>query len=361
MSLYEPDERPSARDPFMPAPAYDGQTCPKCGAWTAYLSRFVPSTGRTVYSWPGGVDGRCLVHRAEHEAQTAAFRELERRRVVQAAAGIPVRYRNLSFRRADRIDKQPALPAERFQWPDRVSAHAANRADLERWQAAVRAKGSTDGVPHTLGVPLDDARVLKEIVKWKPSDGSMWVEGPPGTGKTAAVCARVNDIIAEPLSFRCQCYACKQVDPERGQLTSECRTSHVRSPPVRVVGGVAAMFVTEADLVSAMGAKRMGGIKDDKTHEMDVATRARKVQVLILDELGGQNEIKDWILDVMNGVINDRYNNGLPTLFTSNVPLSDDAVKKKYGERFVSRVRDSINYGQPDHRHYALNVVWRTQ
>lgn len=350
MSLYEPAVEPAWPPPQTYA-TESGLECPKCGAWTEYLSRVVPSTGQVVRSWPGGEDGRCVPCKGKHEAATAAFRESERRRLVQAAAGIPPRYRHLSFRRADRVHVQPDAPSERFTWTDKSKAHDMNKADLEAWQATVRAAGEGH-----LGVPATDRRVLKAVAAWKPTDGSMWVEGTPGTGKTAAVCARVNDIVAVPLSFRCQCVSCRAVNAEEGLLTSECKGSHVRSPPVRVVGGIAAMFTTEADLVAGMQAKRMGGVKDsDGKQEQDIATRARRVGILILDELGGQNEVKDWILDVINSVINERYNSGLPTLYTSNVALTDPLVAKKYGERFVSRVKDSVG-----DRRYVLNVQWRT-
>jgi DNA replication protein DnaC len=155
-----------------------------------------------------------------------------------------------------------------------------------------------------------------------------------------------------PQTFTCVCELCLARDPN-GLPTHKHEGQLNKAPRIRLTGGLAAMFITEADLVAGVRAKRTPGALEVE----DVGAKARRVQILILDELGGTSEVKEWILDLMQSIVSDRYNNGLPTLYTSNVPLVDEVgtLRKKYGDRFLTRIIESVGP-----RRYVLRVPWRT-
>ena len=58
--------------------------------------------------------------------------------------------------------------------------------------------------------------------------------------------------------------------------------------------------------------------------------------LLILDDIGAQVENKDWITTAMFRLIDKRYTNHLPTIFTSNVHRED--LKTKTDGRIFFRI-----------------------
>jgi len=74
----------------------------------------------------------------------------------------------------------------------------------------------------------------------------------------------------------------------------------------------------------------------------------RNAGVLLLDDLGAEKE-SEWTQEQLYRVINHRYNEGLPTLIASNLPLSE------IEPRIASRLRDTrigqvIVMSGPDYR-----------
>lgn len=57
-------------------------------------------------------------------------------------------------------------------------------------------------------------------------------------------------------------------------------------------------------------------------------------RLLILDDLGSE-KMSDWVGEVFYLIVNNRYNNLLPTIFTSNFSIPD--LAERIGERIVSR------------------------
>lgn len=60
----------------------------------------------------------------------------------------------------------------------------------------------------------------------------------------------------------------------------------------------------------------------------------RRCGLLVLDDLGVQTENKEWINNALFSLIDDRYRNMLPTIYTSNLPME----KSSDDERIHSRV-----------------------
>ena len=84
----------------------------------------------------------------------------------------------------------------------------------------------------------------------------------------------------------------------------------------------------------------------------------KRCGLLILDDVGVQTEKQEWINNALFSLVDERYRNMLPTLYTSNVPIEkasgDDRIQSRiYGPAYqfgVRRVRGGdhlgVNYGQ---------------
>ena len=82
-------------------------------------------------------------------------------------------------------------------------------------------------------------------------------------------------------------------------------------------------------------------------------------ELLVLDDLGAERPT-DWVEETMNLIVNTRYNDKRPTIFTSNyedVPDTDDldSLLVRVGFRMHSRLREMcefLEYGGPDYRDF---------
>jgi len=71
--------------------------------------------------------------------------------------------------------------------------------------------------------------------------------------------------------------------------------------------------------------------------EADVLAKYRKVELLILDELGVESDSgSGWLQDRLYQVIGGRHADNMPTIFTSNLSIAQ--LSKKLGERIAWRV-----------------------
>lgn len=57
--------------------------------------------------------------------------------------------------------------------------------------------------------------------------------------------------------------------------------------------------------------------------------------ILILDDIGAERPT-EWVAETLYLIVNKRYNAMLPTIFTSNLPVSD--LGDKIGDRIASRI-----------------------
>ena len=96
-----------------------------------------------------------------------------------------------------------------------------------------------------------------------------------------------------------------------------------------------------------------------RTSEADVLGRVMKAELLVLDDLGAERPT-DWVEETMNLIVNTRYNDRKPTIFTTNyedVPDTDDmdSLLVRVGFRMHSRLREMcefLEYGGPDYRDF---------
>jgi DNA replication protein DnaC len=100
-----------------------------------------------------------------------------------------------------------------------------------------------------------------------------------------------------------------------------------------------------------------------RTAEMDVLQPVMQAELLVLDDLGAE-KTSEWVEETMNLIVNTRYNERRPTIFTSNYEdLPDEegdpqSLKARVGFRIHSRLHemcDFLEYDGADYRHLPPN------
>ena len=94
-----------------------------------------------------------------------------------------------------------------------------------------------------------------------------------------------------------------------------------------------------------------------RTSEVDILRPVMEAELLVLDDLGAERPT-DWVEETMNLIVNTRYNDRRPTIFTSNyednVDDEDlDSLLVRVGFRMYSRLREMcefLSYSGPDYR-----------
>jgi DNA replication protein DnaC len=97
--------------------------------------------------------------------------------------------------------------------------------------------------------------------------------------------------------------------------------------------------------------------------EMDLLRPVMEAELLVLDDLGAER-LTDWVEETMNLIVNTRYNERRPTIFTSNhedVPDETDmnSLYVRVGFRMHSRLREMcefLEYDGPDYRDLPPNA-----
>jgi DNA replication protein DnaC len=111
------------------------------------------------------------------------------------------------------------------------------------------------------------------------------------------------------------------------------------------------------------------------TAEMDVIRPVMEAELLVLDDLGAER-LTDWVEETMSLIVNTRYNERRPTIFTSNyedVPDENElnSLLVRVGFRLHSRLREMcefLEYDGPDYRNLPPNAgaddlykLWKAQ
>ena len=94
-----------------------------------------------------------------------------------------------------------------------------------------------------------------------------------------------------------------------------------------------------------------------RTSETDVLRPVIEAELLVLDDLGAER-LTDWVDETMNFIVNTRYNDRRPTIFTSNYenvpdPEALDSLRVRVGFRMHSRLHEMcefLEYDGPDYR-----------
>lgn len=85
-----------------------------------------------------------------------------------------------------------------------------------------------------------------------------------------------------------------------------------------------------------------GTFKNSKDSEIDMIERISNIDFLFLDDLGTEKVIKNgednWLQEKIFEILNKRYNNKKPTIFTSNYSLEELVTNRGLMEKTVDRI-----------------------
>jgi DNA replication protein DnaC len=95
-----------------------------------------------------------------------------------------------------------------------------------------------------------------------------------------------------------------------------------------------------------------------RTAEMDVLRPVMDAELLVLDDLGAEKP-SEWVEETMNLIVNTRYNERRPTIFTTNYEnLPDeaemDSLKVRVGFRMHSRLHEMCEFLEYDGGDYRM-------
>jgi DNA replication protein DnaC len=100
-----------------------------------------------------------------------------------------------------------------------------------------------------------------------------------------------------------------------------------------------------------------------RTAEMDILRPVMTAELLVLDDLGAEKP-SEWVEETMNLIVNTRYNERRPTIFTTNyINMPDevddvDSLKARVGFRLHSRLHEMcefLEYDGGDYRTLEIN------
>lgn len=82
--------------------------------------------------------------------------------------------------------------------------------------------------------------------------------------------------------------------------------------------------------------------------------RARnRYMVLVIDDYGRESDSQSqWAQDLVEGVVRERFNRGLPTIITTN--LSPEVIEGRFGRPWASFMTEAfayVDFGDNSHRH----------
>jgi DNA replication protein DnaC len=89
-----------------------------------------------------------------------------------------------------------------------------------------------------------------------------------------------------------------------------------------------------------------------RTAEMDILRPVMEAELLVLDDLGAEKP-SEWVEETMNLIVNTRYNERRPTIFTTNYEDSPDetqldSLRVRVGYRMHSRLHEMCEFLEYD-------------
>jgi DNA replication protein DnaC len=169
---------------------------------------------------------------------------------------------------------------------------------------------------------LKDKKIIRVQGGKKCGQGLMFY-GTPGQGKTTLALAVIQEII--------RTFSLEELDVKNNNsLVRPC------------------FFTTYNEILNIKGAMINGSATDDQ----DVIYNGMlglceqdsfNIRVLIIDDIGKEHaSLSGWQRNLLHEVLRTRFNNGLPTIVTTNIKLEDWAAL--YGDSTESFANEAFSY-----------------
>lgn len=147
-------------------------------------------------------------------------------------------------------------------------------------------------------VPAD---IKSAFEKLRETRKGLYIHGPVGTGKTHIIWAM------------------------RKYLNELCESNLKNG-----ISGPYSSLYNTTELLHKIRAEFGRNSNDDLLGEI-----LENKSILFLDDIGAE-KLSDWVLETFYLIINRRYEDMRPTIFTSNLPISD--LAERIGDRTTSRI-----------------------
>lgn len=116
--------------------------------------------------------------------------------------------------------------------------------------------------------------------------------------------------------------------------------------------GGTGIFYTMIDLLAAL---RSTYTRQDSSTESEVLRDVTEADIVVLDELG-RERVSEWRDEMLHLVVNARYSNRRPTIFTTNYDVAGiddpDALQVRVGMRIYSRLQEMCEFMHLDAADY---------
>ncbi|WP_185753735.1 ATP-binding protein [Selenomonas sp. AB3002] len=103
-------------------------------------------------------------------------------------------------------------------------------------------------------------------------------------------------------------------------------------------GGGWGVMVTMASLIDKIYSMRNTDASEAAAYETEI----REAKLLVIDDLGAEDNHFAWVLAKVDSIISSRYDNRLATIITTN--YSPDDLSQTYGGRLIDRIKSNCFY-----------------
>ena len=189
-----------------------------------------------------------------------------------------------------------------------------------------------------------DANNNLEILKlqqWHPSQGSIWIEGPVGSGKTTLVSALANSFLRRPMTMT------EVMLDDNNEVVATAADGSTFNPPMqrreKTDAGMLTLAVKLSERVTFRFVDEPEFYRDSRAFErhgrrldlVDPVKSACNCSVLVIDDFGKICDGKRDV-DIMRTMMRRRHSTGKPIVVTTNRRISD--LDDDFGESLVSRL-----------------------
>jgi len=174
------------------------------------------------------------------------------------------------------------------------------------------------------GVPKRVRYVLEQTDVYIPKKDlhrSLFIYGKPGVGKTVLAAA----ILAESLFSKIHIETVQEMlSPSSAMYIGEKAPDFSKKY----------IFIRVPELLQKL--KKSFSAGPQENNEQDLIDLYSKASLLVLDDIGTELTT-NWAYSILYLIVDNRYNEMLPTIFTSNLSL-EQLMRRFVDERLVSRI-----------------------